>query len=374
MAALLREVDLDLAQAGAVAAFTQAKAAVAAASGGQPAPAQAAPVDPALVKAANTVLAANAGKAVAQHGFDVARSRLGELATALYLHEVATPEVAAAEAANGYVVDASILVGILLSQERAQFNSATRALDAAARQADHARSSADQLVAAKAATLVSQAQRAGAVPAATTATAAPPATTATAGPPRASATPTTQPGRLVASRYPSPTILGTAVLTAPELAGWYAGTGHQAQLTVPMATLAGFYQSVGAALGVRDDIAFAQSVLETGSFTFPAGGQLGPSDNNFAGIGACDSCAHGWQFANAQTGVAAQLQLLHDYASTQPVPGPLTGQVGVSGCCQTWMALSGVWATAQDYGYNILNLYRQMLEWALPRRKASVGL
>ena len=41
-------------------------------------------------------------------------------------------------------------------------------------------------------------------------------------------------------------------------------------------------------------VAFAQSILETGYFSFPGGGQLVPSDNNFAGIGACDSCAAGW--------------------------------------------------------------------------------
>jgi hypothetical protein len=72
--------------------------------------------------------------------------------------------------------------------------------------------------------------------------------------------------------------------------------------------------------------------------------------------------------------VAAQLQLLHDYASTKPAPGPLPGPVGETGCCQTWMALTGVWATAQDYGYNILTLYRQMLEWALPRQRSTAGL
>jgi hypothetical protein len=176
------------------------------------------------------------------------------------------------------------------------------------------------------------------------------------------------------ARYPSPPILGAPALTAAELVGWYTGASHQPQLSVPIATLAGYYQSSGAALGVRDDIAFAQSILETDYFSFPAGGQVAPGDNNFAGIGACDSCAHGWHFADAQTGVAAQLQLLHDYASTKPAPGPLPGPIGETGCCQTWMALTGVWATAQDYGYNILTLYRQMLEWAIPRQRSSAGL
>jgi hypothetical protein len=38
------------------------------------------------------------------------------------------------------------------------------------------------------------------------------------------------------------------------------------------------------------------------------------------------------------------------------------------------MSLSGVWASALDYGYNILVVYLHMLEWVLPRRKAAAGL
>jgi hypothetical protein len=164
------------------------------------------------------------------------------------------------------------------------------------------------------------------------------------------------------------------VLTADELAGWFASTGHTARLTVPLPQLAGFYGGVSAVDNVRADIAFAQAILETGYFYFPAGGQLTPADNNFAGIGACDSCAHGWSFPDAQTGVAAQLQLLHQYATRDPIPGPLPGLVSVAGCCQTWMALSGVWATGPGYGYHILSIYQKMLDWALARRATATGL
>jgi hypothetical protein len=72
--------------------------------------------------------------------------------------------------------------------------------------------------------------------------------------------------------------------------------------------------------------------------------------------------------------VAAQIQLLHAYASPAPVATPLVGKVFVAGCCRTWMALTGVWATAPTYGFVVLSLYRQMLDWALPRRLATAGL
>jgi hypothetical protein len=172
----------------------------------------------------------------------------------------------------------------------------------------------------------------------------------------------------------SPTIMGGSVLGAAELAGWFAAMGHPANVTVPMPQLAGDYIDVGGAEGVRGDVAFAQSVIETGYFGFPAGGLLVATDNNFAGIGACDNCAHGWSFPDARTGVAAQLELLHAYASTTPVPTPLVGKVGVTGCCPTWLSLTGVWASAPQYGYEILAIYKQMVDWALPGRLMAAGL
>jgi hypothetical protein len=172
----------------------------------------------------------------------------------------------------------------------------------------------------------------------------------------------------------SPTVMGPPVLTAGELAGWFVSTGHPANVTVPMPQLAADYVDGGGAEGVRGDVAFAQSVIETGYFGFPAGGQLVAADNNFAGIGACDTCAHGWSFPDARTGVDAQLELLHAYASPVPIATPLVGKVGVTGCCQTWLSLTGVWASAPAYGFEVLAIYEQMVDWALGPRLVGAGL
>lgn len=55
--------------------------------------------------------------------------------------------------------------------------------------------------------------------------------------------------------------------------------------------LAALYVREGQDEGVRGDVAFAQSIVETGFFGFPAGGQVQAGDFNFAGIRACDSCS-----------------------------------------------------------------------------------
>jgi hypothetical protein len=172
-----------------------------------------------------------------------------------------------------------------------------------------------------------------------------------------------------------PDILGPSLLTEAEVQGWFASTGGSVNATVPLATLVSDYMEAGAATGVRADIAFAQSIVETGHFSFPAGGQLTGKDNNFAGIGACDHCKHGWKFPSALAGVMAQEQLLEAYATPPSVASVSSlASPGIEGCCRTWMGLSGVWASNPAYGYEILSVYEQMLAWAIPRQLSANGL
>ncbi|MGH9107199.1 MAG: glucosaminidase domain-containing protein, partial [Acidimicrobiales bacterium] len=165
-----------------------------------------------------------------------------------------------------------------------------------------------------------------------------------------------------------PTVMGPPFLSAAQVEAWFASTGAQPGTTVPMGKLVADYMEAGRATGVRADLAFAQSVVETGYFSFPSYGQDPAHYNNFAGIGACDSCKSGWKFPTAMDGVMAQLDLLSEYAQP-PLPrhgaeAP-TFSTGVQGCCRTWTALSGVWATNPNYGFEILAIYRQMLDWTV---------
>jgi hypothetical protein len=170
-------------------------------------------------------------------------------------------------------------------------------------------------------------------------------------------------------------ILGRPALTGDELVRWFDASGRHARVTVPFADLASYYVDEGAAEGVRGDIAFAQSILETGGFSFPDRGMVRSTDNNFAGIGACDSCKTGHHFPDARTGVRAQVQWLRAYADRTTTNARLAHPP--ADCCfdtfflrgkvTTWGGLTGTWATASGYGDRILDLYREMLAW-LTRR------
>jgi hypothetical protein len=167
-------------------------------------------------------------------------------------------------------------------------------------------------------------------------------------------------------------ILGPSALTARQLADFVRASGHAPRLTVPLDELARDYIREGDNAAVRGDVAFAQSILETDWFTFPAGGQVKSSDNNFAGMGACDSCAHGLTFRSADQGVRAQMQALRIYVDptlttntlAQPLVMPKMLDLGFRGMVQTWWDLWGTWATGALYGQRVYDIYERMVAFA----------
>ena len=167
-------------------------------------------------------------------------------------------------------------------------------------------------------------------------------------------------------------ILGPSELTAQQMADFVRASGFKPRITVPLGTLAHYYIIEGDNAGVRGDVAFAQSILETAGFTFPGGGQVAGNDNNFAGIGACDSCPHGFSFPTAQIGVRAQMQALRIYVDPnltlttlkQPLVMPKMLGLGFRGKVQTWWDLWGTWATGAFYGQRVYDIYTKMVEFA----------
>lgn len=75
------------------------------------------------------------------------------------------------------------------------------------------------------------------------------------------------------------------------------------------------YITEGTAENVRGDIAFAQSCLETGDFTFSGSGVM-LTQNNFCGLGVTKTGMKGSSFKTPAEGIRAQIQHLQAYAST----------------------------------------------------------
>ena len=106
-------------------------------------------------------------------------------------------------------------------------------------------------------------------------------------------------------------IMGTAVATAEQMAAYIkAKNPSVAQSVIDMIPL---YLSEGKAEGVRGDIAFAQSCLETGNFKFE-GTAVTLTQNNFCGMGVTSKGKTGNSVDTAQLGIRAQIQHLKAYA------------------------------------------------------------
>lgn len=166
-------------------------------------------------------------------------------------------------------------------------------------------------------------------------------------------------------------VMGPSLLSADQLAGWYAASRVRSASPTDVRTLARIFIDEGAAQGVRGDIAFAQSMLETGYLRY--GGQVLPSDHNFSGLGACDSCRRGLAFPDPVTGVRAQIQHLWAYASpaaradatARPPVDIRFDLVNPKGKAPLWEQMgNGNWATDPDYARKVLSIYRSMLNWA----------
>jgi hypothetical protein len=163
-------------------------------------------------------------------------------------------------------------------------------------------------------------------------------------------------------------IMGPSMLSAGQLAAFVRAHGGHPRTSVSIDALAQIYIEEGQKVGVRGDVAFAQSILETGWFEFSKS-MVDPGDNNFAGVGACDTCKTGYTFPNARTGVRAQMQLLRIYVdrdvtvNSLPDPVLLPGslRLGFRGRVKSWWDLTGRWATASNYGNALYDVYNRMV-------------
>ncbi len=108
--------------------------------------------------------------------------------------------------------------------------------------------------------------------------------------------------------------MGPNILTADQITAWYQSKHKTFAVPgISVHDLAQLFLWEGASENVRGDIAFAQSIVETGYFGY-VGSIVKASNYNFAGMGACDSCNSGRQFPSPRIGARVQVQDLRNYA------------------------------------------------------------
>ena len=131
------------------------------------------------------------------------------------------------------------------------------------------------------------------------------------------------------------------------------------------------YLSEGEAEGVRGDIAFAQSCLETGNFAF-SGSAVTLAQNNFCGMGVTGKGVKGNSFDTPQSGIRAQVQHLKAYASMEGLNKACVDprfKYVVRGCAEyvEWLGQKENpdgkgWAAEAGYGEKILAILKGILD------------
>ena len=162
-------------------------------------------------------------------------------------------------------------------------------------------------------------------------------------------------------------IMGTAVATVQQMQSYIQKVNPAAPKSV--IDMVEYYISEGKTEGVRGDIAFAQSCLETGNFTFN-GSAVTLDQNNFAGIGVTKNGMKGNSFSHPWIGIRAQIQHLKAYASSDElnqacVDNRFQYVTRESAPYVEWLGIQenpygGGWAAGRSYGYKLRSLLAEL--------------
>ena len=163
-------------------------------------------------------------------------------------------------------------------------------------------------------------------------------------------------------------IMGNAVARVEQMTAYIkAKNPDVAQSVVDMIPL---YLSEGKAEGIRGDIAYAQSCLETGNFGF-SGSAVTLDQNNFCGMGVTSNGMKGNSFDTPQLGIRAQIQHLKAYASTEDLKNECIDprfKYVARGCAEyvEWLGqkenpVGKGWAAGAGYGAKIITILNAMI-------------
>lgn len=175
-------------------------------------------------------------------------------------------------------------------------------------------------------------------------------------------------------QYP---IMGESAVTVEDMVEYYQSSGE----TYPseelseggadsIETFCQMYYDEAEAEGVRAEVAFAQTMKETGFLQY--GGDASIEQFNFAGLGTTGNGVPGNSFPDVRTGIRAQIQHLKAYATADPLVQECVDdryeyvKKGAAPYVE-WLGQQenpqGLgWATGDDYGYDIVRMIEDIMQ------------
>ena len=166
-------------------------------------------------------------------------------------------------------------------------------------------------------------------------------------------------------------IMGGSEATAQDLADYFLASGKPypaeelgAGGADSLETFCRMYLEEAEAEGVRAEVAFAQTMKETGFLQY--GGDAQITQFNFAGLGTTGGGVPGNSYPDVRTGIRAQIQHLKAYATADPLEQECVDdryeyvKKGAAPYVE-WLGQQenpeGLgWATAENYGYDIADM------------------
>lgn len=172
------------------------------------------------------------------------------------------------------------------------------------------------------------------------------------------------------------TITGTAKATVGQMRAYIKAKNSKVPNSV--LDMIPLYLSEGAIEGIRGDVAFAQSCLETGNFGF-AGSAVTLDQNNFCGMGVTANGMKGNSFDSPQLGIRAQIQHLKAHANADPLKNPCIDPrfkyvTRGSAAYVEWLGQKENpngkgWAGGAGYGEKILTILKAILATKEPEKE-----
>lgn len=157
-------------------------------------------------------------------------------------------------------------------------------------------------------------------------------------------------------------IMGKSKISAEKMSAFVKSKNPNAQ---DIDRIAKAFVEVGEKYNIRGDVAFCQSIIETGWFKFDGGTAVTPDQHNYCGLGVTSKGVKGHAFDTVEDGVKAQIQHLYAYATKDALPkgeeiiDPRFKYVS-RGVAPHWEDLNMRWAMNDKYGQHIISIYEQL--------------